>query len=160
MPISPQASTQARVTGCGSIGSDTASGPSIPCHSPPRAVLPSERRKYRRSSANDQPGSPVSSAQRSKSDGCPRVNTCALIDPPPPSTRAWAYGISRPPAWTCGTVLSPQVNGPAVILANPAGAWIRRMPVRPARLEQQHPARRILAQPRRQHAARPTRHRR
>ncbi len=43
---------------------DTPSGPSVPCHSPERIALPSERRKYLRMSSKPHPVAP-SSTQRS-----------------------------------------------------------------------------------------------
>ena len=65
MPSSWQDCTNARVIGCGSGMSDTPSGPSVPCQSPDSIVLPSERMKYSRTSAKDQPSQPSSVAQRS-----------------------------------------------------------------------------------------------
>src|SRR5687768_5881691 len=105
------------------VGKLTPIGPPVAWYGDPAySGLCSERKKYGRRSAYDQPGLPAA-AQSSKSFAGPRKYAMPLIEPVPPITRPRGNSTGRPLRCSCGTVDSPQPNF-GLMIAAPTAAGI------------------------------------
>src|ERR1700730_8362716 len=80
-------------------------GPSQPCHSPPKSASASRRRKNGSTSAKLQPGLP-SCAQPSYTAGAPRSAKQPFVDEHPPISRARGSAMRRPSP--SGSAMYPQ----------------------------------------------------